>query len=166
MGVIVQVKIAFLTDIDINTVNDIEEFTETQILDNIGEQFKDEKFEVNEYASIADLKFKTDERYRKSEYQFLLEDIQRKYPNISNNKVVFIADAEIKFTYCVYPATYWEPEDDNYSENFEHAYDSLYNRIESELKSLVKDSKIEMFDVDYDEIIGDYDDRDYDSDDF
>ena len=155
-GVIVRVKFAFLTDIDINTVDDIEEFNETKILDILGEKFKDEKFEANEYISIAELRTS-----KKSEYQFLLEDIKRKYPNISDDKVVFIADAEIRFSYYVYPATYWEPEDDNYSENFEKAYDPLYNRIESELKDLDKDSKIEMFDVDSDDIIGDYDDRDY-----
>lgn len=170
MGVIVRVKLAFLTDIDINSVDDIEEFNETKILDTLGEEFKDEKFEVNEYDSISDLKLKTYERYNKSEYQFLAEDIKRKYSSISDNKVVFIADAEIKFTYCVYPATYWEPEDDDYSENFEKAYDSLYNRIESELKRLIADKniKIEMFSVDYDAEVGTYDsdERDYDIDDF
>jgi len=160
-GVIVRIKFAFLTDIDINTVDDIEDFAEAKILDTLGEKFKDEKFEANEYISIAELRTS-----KKSEYQFLLEDIKRKYPNISDNRVVFLADAEIKFTYCVYPATYWEPEDDNYSENFEKAYDPLYKDIESELKALDKDSKLEMFDVDSDDIIGDYDDRDYDPDDF
>ena len=157
-GVIVKVKFAFLTDIDITKVNDIDDYEETKILDELSKKLD---FDVDDYVSISELEHNdrfTDEETES--YKWLIRDLKKAYPNayLSRN-VIFLADAQLRFEVKYYPATYWEPEDDNYTDMLEVNYDQLYNKIESELKELIADKniKIEMLYVDYDEEIGTYD---------